>query len=453
MTNKLHSKIVKIESVKIFSHHLEISHLVDEASFLTKVFYYDVNLLKLLDQYSNTFLNAIYAHIALSETFKYCSLFPETIDISAISSHLNEKSLEFFKMVLKKGYSQCLYENNRAEYSPNFIFKNLGDKLIPSHKAANFNETIVVGNGGGKDSFLAMKILEASNLNYAFYQWTRSEYGRSQFQLELCDKLLALAKPSEVHKVSVFDDFSESPFIKLYYPHLKGSFTLGIPECIFEALPFMLQHGYHTVCFANEKSSDTGNLFWDKLGSEVNHQWVKSLEAELYFQKFIQQNLLENYHFFSVLKPLYDYRIFQNLSKYPEFVKKSHSCNVDKPWCKKCAKCAYVWLGFLAHFDKKIVDDIFGTNPFDDDDLIFHYKNMLGIEGHRSFECIGNIEECQLFMKKCIAKGLQGKMVNQFLAFIKKDKKEWEGIEEKYNQVYDDHNIPRAIFEKMKEYI
>jgi hypothetical protein len=69
--------------------------------------------------------------------------------------------------------------------------------------------------------------------------------------------------------------------------------------------------------------------------------------------------------------------------------------HVDKPWCKKCPKCAYVWFGYLAYFEKSLVDQIFGSNPFDDEDLIIHYKNMTGIEGHRSFECIGNIEECQ----------------------------------------------------------
>lgn len=298
-----------------------------------------------------------------------------------------------------------------------------------------------------------MKLLEKSQIPYSTYQWTRPEYGRSQYQHELCSKLLPHASPIKIHKVSVFDDFTESPFMKLYYPHLKGAFTLGIPECIFEGLPLMLHNHYSELCFANEKSSDTGNVYWEDMQGEVNHQWVKSLDAELYFQDYISQFLLKDFKFFSILKPIYDYRIFSHIAHYPEFIKDTHSCNVDKPWCKKCPKCAYVWLGYLAHFEKNLVDQIFGRNPFEDEDLIVHYKNMTGIEGHRSFECIGNIQECQLFMKKCIEKGLQGKMLNIFKHEIMKEDTNWTLIENQFSQVYDAHNIPDIFFHKIKLYI
>lgn len=454
MSNKsLFPIIVKLNDLKIFKHHIEIIHQVDDYTFQTKVFYNDVDLFQLSDMYNKKLLDKIYAYVAVCETFKYCSLFPVNIDFSIISAHINNETLKFFLHVFQNAYAQCKYENDIGnEYKPNFICRNLSDDngATAFNPTSKDNETILVGNGGGKDSFLAMKLLEKTNVSYSTYQWTRTEYGRSQYQHELCSNLLRHTSPIKTHKVSVFDDFTESPFIKLYYPNFKGAFTLGIPECIFEALPIMLFNKYSSLCFANEKSSDTGNLYWEKTQSEVNHQWVKSLDAEIFFQSFINKHLISDFKFFSILKPIYDYRIFSHISHYPEFIKNSHSCNIDKPWCKKCAKCAYVWLGYLAHFEKSLVDKIFGMNPFDDDDLIVHYKNMTGIAGHRSFECIGNVEECQLFMKKCIENGLQGKMLDIFKNEILKKGKNWILIEERFNQVHAAHNIPNTVFQKIK---
>ncbi|WP_131782827.1 hypothetical protein [Legionella gresilensis] len=458
----LFPKLVKLVDLKIFQFHLEITHQVDDYTFQTKVYYPDVDLFQLSERYNEVLIKKIYAHIALSETFKYCSLFPAKIDFSFISGHLSQASLDFFLQTFQHAYAQCKYENGIGnEYKPIFVHGELlsGNSATLSiqnsqhRQSLNSSNTILVGNGGGKDSFLAMKLLEQSQLKYSVYQWTRPEYGRSQYQHELCAKLLQHTSPFGCHKVSVYDDFTESPFMQLYYPHLKGSFTLGIPECLFEALPVMLFHHQSALCFANEKSSDTGNLYWEGIQGVVNHQWVKSLEAELFFQEFITQFLISDFKFFSILKPIYDYRIFSHLANYPQFIKNSHSCNIDKPWCKKCPKCAYVWLGYLAHFDKSLVDAIFGTNPFDDEDLFIHYKNMTGIEGHRSFECIGNIEECQLFMKKCVEKGLQGKMLEIFKREVMTDDKNWDLIEEQFNQVHKNHNIPEQFFKNIKEFI
>ena len=446
--------LVKIADLKTFQHHLEIMHQVDDYSFQTKVFYPEVDLFKLSHNFGYELMNKIYAHIALVETFKYLSLFPRKIDFSVISEYLYPESIDFFSNTFKNAYAQCLYENGiDNSYKPNLINGNFSSDKYTITSGCSSHDTILVGNGGGKDSFLAMKLLEKSNLSYSVYQWTRPEYGRSQYQHELCAKLLQFTSPLKSHPVSIYDDFTESPFIKLYYPHLKGSFTLGIPECIFEALPVMLLNQYNSLCFANEKSSDTGNLYWEGIKGVVNHQWVKSLEAELAFEEFIKKFLIKDFKFFSILKPIYDYRIFTHLAYYPDFIKNSHSCNVDKPWCKKCPKCAYVWLGYLAHFEKPLVDKIFGINPFDDEDLFVHYKNMTGIEGHRSFECIGNIEECQLFMRKCIKKGLEGKMLEVFKKEINKSEIEWKLLEERFSKIYPIHNIPDIFFEKIKNFI
>jgi hypothetical protein len=217
----------------------------------------------------------------------------------------------------------------------------------------------------------------------------------------------------------------------------------------------MLNFDYQYLSLAHEKSANTGNLFSKELGREVNHQWSKGYEAEIIFNTFIRENIISNFTYFSILQPIYDLRIFKNLAKYPEVVSKTHSCNVQKPWCKKCPKCAYVWLGFIASFETKLVDEVFGTNLFDDDDLQPTFRGMLGLSKHTPFECIGEIDEIRLAMKKCLEKGLNGKALEMFKNEILSDNSiDWQSLEQKYAHLYEtEHAIPDWIFEKIKKYL
>ena len=159
------------------------------------------------------------------------------------------------------------------------------------------------------------------------------------------------------------------------------------------------------------------------------------------------------FKYFSILQPIYDYRIFNHLSSYPEVLSKIHSCNIQKPWCKKCPKCAYVWLGLMAFFEPKLVDQVFQKNLFNDDDLIPTFEEMLGLSVHTPFECIGEIDESRLMMKKCLEKGLSGKVIDIFQEKILTNSSiDWEKIEHKYNNIYtEDHAIPEGIFNSIKD--
>ncbi len=215
----------------------------------------------------------------------------------------------------------------------------------------------------------------------------------------------------------------------------------------------MLDKGYHYLCLAHEKSANTGNLFWEEINREVNHQWGKGLEAEILLDNFIREHLLSNFKYFSILQPIYDFRIFNHLSNYPEVLPKIHSCNIQKPWCKKCPKCAYVWLGLMAFCDPKLVDEVFKTNLFDDDDLIPTYEKMLGLSVHTPFECIGEIDESRLMMKRCLEKGLSGKTLDIFQKKILTNTSiDWQTIEYKDNNIYtQDHAIPDEFFNPIKD--
>jgi UDP-N-acetyl-alpha-D-muramoyl-L-alanyl-L-glutamate epimerase len=443
-----------IKSLEVYQHHLEIGYQLGECCFTTKVFYYDVDLNELADRYSQQFMRQVYCHTALVEGLKFCSAFPEVYDVTAIADGLSADSLEFFTRTYNAAYTQNKYENQISNYNgPLLTFEGELGTLKPMTLSGN-NPAVLTGNGGGKDSFLSMKVLEEAGIPFAAFQWARSEYGRFEYQHDLSSKIYQHVQPQKVHRVSIHDDFTDGVYMQLYFPHLQAPFTLGTPECIFAAMPILLDQEYCYLSFGNEKSSDTGNFYWEELGEEVNHQWIKTYEAECIFEAFVREHFITNHQYFSLLKPIYDYRIFKNLARYPDALPVLHSCNIDKPWCKKCAKCAYVWLNYLANFDTQVINDLFHSNPFDAAELHLFYRQMLGLEEHNAFECVGNIQESRIAMQRCAQKGLTGQVIAMFQTDVQSQVlKEWDELEQKYDRIYPEHNIPAHIFDRVKPYL
>ena len=153
---------------------------------------------------------------------------------------------------------------------------------------------------------------------------------------------------------------------------------------------------------------------WDVTDEDVNHQWGKSFAAEQLLNSYIQTELISNFSYFSLLQPIYDVVIFNMLRGEDEAVKATHSCNIRKPWCGRCPKCAYVWLNYMAYLPTKLVDDIFGENLFDLPENTESFRQMLGLAKHTPFECIGQIPEAQLAFEICKRKGLTGEAMTLY---------------------------------------
>jgi hypothetical protein len=161
------------------------------------------------------------------------------------------------------------------------------------------------------------------------------------------------------------------------------------------------------------------NLIWKQTGEPVNHQWAKSHQAEQLANNYIQNQFISNCRYFSILKPMYDVVIFNMLRQNLEGVPFTHSCNIAKPWCKKCAKCAYVWLNYMAYLPVDLVNKMFQVNLFDLPENQLWFRQMLGLEKHTPFECIGQINESRLAFELCRRKGLTGKAMKVFIDEVK----------------------------------
>jgi hypothetical protein len=214
----------------------------------------------------------------------------------------------------------------------------------------------------------------------------------------------------------------DSPVVDLEgAPGIATLTAAETPASLFAALPIALAHGYTSLCLAHEKSADVGNLIWEATDEDVNHQWGKSLEAEVLLGDYVRAELLANLSYFSILKPVHDLVIFNMLRRRLDAVVDTHSCNLVKPWCNRCAKCAYVFLNYAAYLPDDLVAQIFSINLFDVPENLEHFQGLLGLREHTPFECVGQVEESRLAFAACVRRGCTGLAIDELASAVTVD--------------------------------
>jgi hypothetical protein len=170
-------------------------------------------------------------------------------------------------------------------------------------------------------------------------------------------------------------------------------------------------HGLGPVVMSNERSASDPNLIWN--GHEVNHQWSKGIAAEGLLRSAVTAHAGLTEPYFSLLRSLSELHIAQlfaryaaptrggkpqkNLHKYDDVVT---SCNkafkLHDPsarWCGDCPKCRFVFLAMAPAMDRARLARIFGRDLFADPAQVPGYLELLGIDAHKPFECVGEVEE------------------------------------------------------------
>ncbi len=169
-----------------------------------------------------------------------------------------------------------------------------------------------------------------------------------------------------------------------------------------------LLEGHSAVVLSAERSADEGNV------EGVNHQWSKSLRWEELLHAYVKTFIHPELKVFSLLRPWSELMIAQEFCNHPEYFPVTTSCNgnwkiaaeANQPkWCGKCPKCAFSFLMFSAFADPIEVMDMFGANLLDREELLPLYRELLGVEGNKPFECVGTPEETKAAFLLILRKG------------------------------------------------
>ncbi len=405
---------IAIDGVEFHEHQLTIYLRADRLRFTTTYWYTDVDFDELKRKYGEPFLEKLCFHMAAFEANKLTSLKPRVFDLGPYAHLHTERFERLWKTVVRRKWSQWRFENDLADYEgPVLSSRPVASQLGPLEVKPGPVDALAFC-GGGKDSLVMMKLLEATGIAYSSLAYSHTMYGQAWLQHKLIDGLVEHCSPLQAHQQWIFDDFLDSPVLRFVGGDLKSLAKAETPSSMFAALPLLLQHSYRYMVLGNEASANSGNLIWEETGEDVNHQWGKSLEAERLLDTYLREEFIGNARFFSLLQPVHDPVIFSLLNRNLGALAETHSCNLIKPWCERCSKCAYVYLGYMAYLPEDQVRPLFSRNLFDVPELQADFGLMLGLGDHTPFECIGQVEDARLAFELCRRKGLSGAAIETF---------------------------------------
>src|SRR5262245_440580 len=386
--------------------HILASCALDDLRFHVTVWYEDVDLAALARRFGDEAIERIAVHIALFQLNAACSLRPETIELGRYARYLTDDLVRLWRTVFHHVWAQWRYEHDLPDYDgPRFI-----DPISPPPapiRAPDGPVELLAFCGGGKDSLVALKLLERAGLPFATLGYAHSIYGAAEPQHALLDRVAGVTARARAERQWVIDDLLDAPVARLR-PALGVKYILAAetPASVFAALPIALARGYRGLVVAHEASANSGNLEWN--GEVVNHQWGKGWDAEQLLDGYVRRALVANLRYFSVLQPVHDEVIFELLARHPELATRTHWCNLRKPGCGACAKCAYVWLQFAAHLPRDVVDRTFGGDLGERPDNERWFREMLGLAEHTPFECVGSAPAARLALSLARARGFAG---------------------------------------------
>ena len=386
-------RVLRLVEIRRGRDHIETTCAIEDLRFHFTVWYQDVDLDALAHEHGEL-VDRLAFHVALFQINAVGSLRPDVLELGPYARFATRRFQELWRTIFTRVWAQWRWEHDARDYAGPAFADAPATPAQPARSPRSAGELLAFC-GGGKDSLVALKLLERAGLPFATLGYAHSIYGNAAYQHELLDRVGGASARVRAERQWVSDDFMDAPVIALR-PELgvKSLLAAETPASVFAALPLALARGYRALVVAHEHSANTGNLVWGD--EEVNHQWGKGWEAERLLDDYVRGELLADVRYFSILQPVHDEVIFELLARDAELAPRTHSCNLRKPWCGTCAKCAYVWLQMAAHLPPAIVASTFGDDLGERPENERWFRELFGLADHSPFECVGSPREARL---------------------------------------------------------
>jgi UDP-N-acetylmuramoylalanine--D-glutamate ligase len=146
------------------------------------------------------------------------------------------------------------------------------------------------------------------------------------------------------------------------------------------------------IALSNENSANESTV----PGTNINHQYSKSIEFESDFRRYVAENLNDEVQYFSFLRPLSELQIAKLFSQCEAYHSVFRSCNAGSKtdsWCGKCPKCLFTWIILSPFLSREKLTAIFGKDLMADESLRPILAELNGTAAIKPFECVGTVEE------------------------------------------------------------
>lgn len=320
--------------------------------------------------------------------------------------NIDDEQKEFFKKIYFHGLGEFFYLNGiNPDYDSFINFKCLGNSKDIDVEYDGKGSLVAIG--GGKDSCVTLSLYKKEKTD-CFIINPKPVMLECAYQAGYNDENICAVRR-----------ILDKGIIELNNQGYLNGHTPFSAMVAFVSYLTAYLNNKEKIVLSNENSANESNV----LGTKINHQYSKSYEFERDFQEYALKYLGNGIKYYSFLRPLTEYQIGLLFSKYNKFHNVFKSCNVGSKseiwkWCCNCAKCMFVYSLLSPHLYKDELVSIFGEDMFEKKEMLQVFKELLGKENVKPFDCVGTFNEVNYAITKTI-KRLDGRDFPYLLKYYK----------------------------------
>ncbi len=312
-------------------------------------------------------------------------------------------------------------------------------------------EGILVPVGGGKDSVVALEVLKKKHAGEL-----RPLVVNSRGATRTCCIQAGFSDEDCV----LVDRKIDKHLLELNAQGYLNGHTPFSAMLAFVTLLASAFTGYRHIALSNENSANESTV----RGSNVNHQYSKSLEFENDFREYVRTYIGSEYDYFSFLRPLNEIGIARLFASIPLYHSLFRSCNAGSKtdsWCGKCPKCLFAFIILCPFLGIGKTSLIFGKNLLDDMDLQGFLDELCGKAAVKPFECVGTVDEVNWSLRQLRAYAAENALLQYYFGIPEGDASEGndnvrpavpagdgDALLEGFSS---ENNVPEGLLSELKE--
>ena len=330
-------------------------------------------------------IDGLVFHIGLIELISYwkCTCSPSVL---VSSRKLTPNQQDWWKKLYWKGLGEFFYQNGITSSIDDFLNFEFEENAKPiedfTYRKVDNTSAVIVPIGGGKDSVVTLEHLRKKQQIVPFIINPRGA------TLE-CARIAGFPNQEDI---VILRRQIDPKLLELNKNGFLNGHTPFSAMLAFHSLLASAAVNVRDIALSNESSANEPTI----PGTEINHQYSKSLEFEEDFRTYVRENMADCSHYFSYLRPYCELQIAEFFAQYPAYFPVFKSCNAGSKtdiWCCNCPKCLFAYIILSPFIPDDTMISIFGEDLLNKPSLLQYFDELSGIADVKPFECVGTVDE------------------------------------------------------------